>query len=166
LLTAKIADQEGLSLHDANLAAVERIETWLDASINAYQTIGVETVLSSPKYRRLVDLALTRGFHVRMLYVVLANTELQMKRIRNRVAEGGHDVPRDKVIARRARSFEQLAWFLGRVSQCVMFHNSSGEPRIVGENVGRNQIALFERLPTDMQASLKANGIVVVGAQP
>ena len=57
LLTAKIAEIEGLPTEAANLAAVQRVEQWLEASIAAYQTIGVETVLSSPKYRRLVELA-------------------------------------------------------------------------------------------------------------
>ncbi|MEA1084917.1 hypothetical protein SFC76_11660 [Sphingomonas sp. CD22] len=79
----------------ANLAAVQRVEQWLEASIAAYQTIGVETVLSSPKYRRLVEMARQRGFEIRMIYVVLDTVDLQLSRIRNRVAEGGHDVPAD-----------------------------------------------------------------------
>ena len=51
LLTRTIVDAEGLDVQSANLAAVQRIEHWLYASIDTYQTIGVETVLSSPKYR-------------------------------------------------------------------------------------------------------------------
>lgn len=54
LLTQSIVEEEGLPLESANLAAVQRIERWLEASIEVYQTIGVETVLSSDKYRRLV----------------------------------------------------------------------------------------------------------------
>ncbi|MGY4396182.1 putative ABC-type ATPase [Sphingomonas sp. UYAg733] len=96
LLTSKIVESESLEQGVANLAAVERVEEWLDVSINAYQTIGVETVLSSAKYRRLVEKAKHRGFEVRMIYVVLDTLELQLSRIRNRVAEGGHDVPPDR----------------------------------------------------------------------
>jgi len=126
LLTAKIVESERVDLEDANLAAVQRIEKWLDASIDAYQTIGVETVLSSGKYRRLVERAHERGFEVRMIYIVLSSLQLQLERIRERVAEGGHDVPADKVEARRNRSFEQLAWFAQQVDRCWIFDNSTG----------------------------------------
>jgi predicted ABC-type ATPase len=51
LLTTRIRHVEGLELRAANLASVQRIEAWLDASIDAYQTVGVETVLSTGKYR-------------------------------------------------------------------------------------------------------------------
>jgi predicted ABC-type ATPase len=136
LLTSKIIEQEKLALNDANLAAVERIETWLMASIEAYQTIGVETVLSSPKYQQIVIKAKAAGFEVRMIYVVLKSAELQAKRIQIRVSEGGHDVPVYKIAARRKRSFEQLAWFLLHVDKCFIFENSDGEPDVIAEWFG------------------------------
>lgn len=45
LLTQTLVEREHLPLADANLAAVQRIERWLETSIDTYQTIGVETVL-------------------------------------------------------------------------------------------------------------------------
>lgn len=158
LLTAKIVEHERLPVQDANLAAVERIETWLDASIDSYQTIGVETVLSSPKYQRLVGRAHDRGFEVRMLYVVLGSAELQLERICHRVREGGHDVPADKVLVRRARSFEQLAWFAREVDQCLVFDNSSGEPELIAQRV-KAGLFCWRELPDDMYASLAAAGL-------
>ena len=81
----------------ANLQAVQRIEAWLEASIRAHQTVGVETVLSTGKYRRLVLDALSLGFQVWLTYVLLNSPERCIERVRLRVAKGGHDVPRDKV---------------------------------------------------------------------
>lgn len=133
LLTARLQKAEGLGLIDANLAAVQRIETWLDASIDAHQTIGVETVLSSPKYRRLVNKAKERGFEIRLIYIYLASIDLQLERIRLRVAKGGHDVPEDKVRERRKRSFEQLKWFFEAADYAWVFDNSLSEPVLVGE---------------------------------
>lgn len=43
LFTSRICSNEQLSLIEANLAAVKRIETWLDASLDVHQTIGVES---------------------------------------------------------------------------------------------------------------------------
>lgn len=157
LLTTKIVEQESLSQLEANLASVERIETWLERSIDAYQTIGVETVLSSPKYRRLVDLAHERGFEVRMIFVMLQSAEIQLERIRERVAEGGHDVPEDKVRSRRLRSFEQLAWFAGRVDRCYIYDNSTSQPELLGELAGRD-LLFWRKPPDDLLDTLRANG--------
>ena len=52
-----------------------------------------------------------------MIYVVLATVDLQLERIRQRVRDGGHDVPSDKVLDRRRRSFEELCWFAPQVDQ-------------------------------------------------
>ncbi|WP_425230045.1 hypothetical protein [Sphingomonas sp.] len=66
LLTATILEHERLPLREANLAAVQRGEAWLDTSIAAYQTIGVETVVgqipaagttgAGPRFRSTHDL--------------------------------------------------------------------------------------------------------------
>lgn len=143
LLTARLQEAENLKLLDANLAAVQRIEKWLDASIETHQTIGVETVLSSPKYRRLVEKAKAHGFEVCFVYVYLQNVEMQLKRIAARVAKGGHDVPPDKVRERRKRSFAQMPWFFANAERAWIFDNSGEHPRLVAErsleeNVGLN----------------------------
>lgn len=161
LLTSKIIESEAMELVVANRAAVERVERWLEASIDAYQTIGVETVLSTPKYRRLVTLAKERGFDVRMIYVVLASASLQLERIRHRVAEGGHDVPPDKVIDRRGRPFDQLCWFATEVDQLFIFDNSSGRPDLVALKVGQRLMIMGE-MPSDLFDILAAHDLLLL----
>lgn len=160
LLTAKIVEQEMLGLQAANLAAVQRIEQWLNASIDAYQTVGVETVLSSPKYQSLVTKAKIAGFDVRMIYVVLRSADLQFDRVSIRVSDGGHDVPRDKIVSRRLRSFEQLAWFLKHVDSCFIYDNSDGVPDLLAELTGP-ALVCWKPLPSDMEASLRAADISI-----
>ena len=126
LLTKRLQIQENLEPDEANLAAVTRIEAWLDASIDVHQTIGVETVLSTPKYRRLVRKAKQRGFEVRFIYVYVDTLERQLERIRLRVAKGGHDVPIDKVEARRLRSFEQFGWFFWEADRALIKGSARG----------------------------------------
>jgi len=133
LLTARLQDTEELDLREANLQAVKRIEAWLDASIRAHQTVGVETVLSTDKYRRLVLAAKTLKFRIRLTYVVLDSPERSIERIRLRVKKGGHAVPEDKVIERYGRSLEQLPWFLEHADQASLFDNSGAAPRQIGE---------------------------------
>lgn len=133
LLTVRLKDAENLDLLAANLAAVQRIEEWLDASIRVHQTIGVETVLSSPKYRRLVEKAKAHDFEMCFVYVYLESAVMQLERIAARVTKGGHDVPPDKVRERRKRSFDQLPWFFWQADHAWVFDNSAGEPELVAE---------------------------------
>lgn len=103
LLPASISEVEARPLLDENLVAVQRIESWLDTSINVHKTIGVETELSTDKYRRLVDAARTLGFAVWIIYVILDSPERSIERIKLRIAKGGHPVPDDKVRMRYER---------------------------------------------------------------
>ncbi len=132
LLTERIRQVERLSLEQANLEAVVRIEAWLEASINAHQTVGVETVLSTDKYRRLVSAAKTKQFEFRLIYVVLSSPDLNVERVRLRVKKGGHDVPEAKIRERWFKSIGQLPWFLDQADRAWLFDNSGAAPRQIG----------------------------------
>ena len=132
LLAQRIADHEHIPLlPDANIAAVTRIETWLYASVATHQTVGVETVLSTPKYRALVERAHAEGFSVRLIYVFLESAELNVERVRQRVKKGGHDVAEASIRDRRRRSFDELAWFFEHADHVDIYDNSAAEPKLV-----------------------------------
>lgn len=136
VLTATLRESEKIEPVQANLQAVKRIEAWLRKSIEVYQTIGVETVLSTGKYRKLVRLAKRKGFEIRLIYAFVDSVKIQLDRIRYRVAKGGHDVPADKVAARRIRSLEQLNWFFWQADAAWIYDNSSAEPQLVVKREG------------------------------
>ncbi len=133
LLAKRLHDVEGLASEAANLEAVQRIELWLEASIRAHQTVGVETVLSTDKYRRLVTEAKSRRFEVRLIYVLLDTAARNIERVRLRVAKGGHAVPEDKIVERRFRSLAQLPWFLEAADLAWIFDNSGASLRRIGQ---------------------------------
>ncbi|MBS7541745.1 AAA family ATPase [Ancylobacter oerskovii] len=153
LLAARIRVREGLDLLDANLAAVERIENWLRSSVETYQTIGVETVLSTDKYQSLVTAAKSRGFELRLLYVMLRSVELNIERVRLRVAKGGHAVAEDKILGRHRRSLGQLPWFLEQADWARIYDNSGAEPKLVGQKTG-GIVELDPSAPADLLSTL------------
>lgn len=159
LLTISISERETPAAAAANLAAVQRIEVWRHASLDVYQTIGVETVLSSPKYRTLVDRAHARGFEVRMLFVLLDDVRLQIERVHIRVSNGGHDVPEDKIRSRRTRSFEQLAWFVDHVDKLFIFDNSSGAPTLISERLDGKPMRWLQPPAKLLRRELDAAGL-------
>jgi predicted ABC-type ATPase len=140
LLSARIVHHEKLPADKANRQALVRIQNWLNASILAHQTVGVETVLSTDKYRSLVTQAQATGFKIRLLYVMLRDVELNIQRVRQRVAEGGHDVPEDKIRQRHKRSLQQMPWFLDKSDFALIYDNSGASPKLIG----RKQDGLIE----------------------
>ncbi|MGB7077506.1 MAG: hypothetical protein WBD53_09985 [Xanthobacteraceae bacterium] len=135
------------------MEAVRRIEAWLETSINAHQSVGVETVLSTSKYRRLVRAAKRRGFEIRLIYVILETPDLNVERVRLRVRKGGHDVPVEKVRERWARSLRQLPWFLNQADWALIFDNSR-KLRIVGRKM-RGTVTLDPSAPSAIQEVAK-----------
>jgi predicted ABC-type ATPase len=69
---------------------------------------------------------------VRLIYVLLRSVELNIERVKLRVAKGGHDVPAGKIVERRSRSLAQLPWFLDQADQAWLFDNSDASPRLIG----------------------------------
>jgi predicted ABC-type ATPase len=143
---------EGVELPAANLEAVQRIEAWLEASIRAHQTVGVETVLSTDKYRRLVLDAKARQFEIRLIYILLDSPERNVERVRLRVAKGGHAVPEDRIRERYTRSLDQLPWFLDQAEQAWLFDNSGATPQRIGQK--QNGVVTLD--PTALPAILTA----------
>lgn len=154
LLARTVHEREGLPIGEANLHAVNRMEQWLETSITVYQTIGVETVLSTAKYRRLVRRAKARGFEVRLVYIFVQTLDEQRRRVLRREARGGHHVPLNKLESRRARSFQQLGWFLRHSDLAYVFDNTGADlkPALVRDVVG---CRIVGKLPRDMRETLE-----------
>jgi predicted ABC-type ATPase len=153
LLTARLQAAEKLALDAANLAAVQRLELWLEATLRVHQSVGVETVLSTEKYRRLVELATSLGFTFQLFYVMLASPELNVERVRARVLKGGHDVPEAKILDRYWRSLEQLRWFLGAADEAEVWDNSAAEPQLVLSKAG-GEVVVSAAAPVNLLAAL------------
>ncbi|MDX2222463.1 MAG: hypothetical protein SFV21_06935 [Rhodospirillaceae bacterium] len=117
------------------MAAVKRIESWLYASLPVHQTIGVETVLSTDKYRCLVSKAKSYRFEFRLIYVLLDSVERNVSRVAMRRLKRGHDVPESKIRERHDRSIAQLPWFIEQADRAYIFDNSGDTPRKIGQKI-------------------------------
>lgn len=86
-----------------------------------------ETVFSDPHGAKLDMLraAAEAGFDVRLIYIGLDRPELSRKRVAQRVALGGHDVPTEKLVRRFAQSLENLKSAIGIVPAVRIYDNSS-----------------------------------------
>jgi predicted ABC-type ATPase len=86
-----------------------------------------ETVFSDPvgaKLQMLRD-ALTAGFDVRLVFIGIASVKQSNERIDQRIAEGGHDVPRERLERRFVQSLANLREAIGFVPNVEVYDNSS-----------------------------------------
>ena len=75
---------------------------------------------------------------------MLDSADLNVERVRLRVAKGGHAVPENKIRERRERSFKQMPWFLDQADFALIYDNSGASPKLIG----RKQNGLVEIDPT------------------
>jgi len=132
-LAKRLKDIEDIPADAANVEALRRIEAWLETSILAGHSVGVETVLSTGKYRRLVNKAKSLGFEIQLIYVMLESVELNVERVALRVRRGGHPVPEEKIRSRHEKSLAQLPWFFAQSELALIYDNSGATPRLVGQ---------------------------------
>jgi predicted ABC-type ATPase len=110
--------------------------------------ICVETVLSTDKYRVLVDATLKNKGFFGLVYIAVKSPEISALRIAARFQQGGHDVPTEKLAARWQRSLEQLPWFVKRAAVLRVYDNTdSGHPEINPALIAtkrRNQLEILQ----------------------
>jgi len=71
--------------------------------------------------------------HFGFVYVALSSPALAERRVAARVAEGGHDVPPDKLRARFQRSLNAMPWFLEQADVAYVYCNDGTPPVLVAQ---------------------------------
>jgi len=88
------------------------------------KTFCFETVFSHPSKIDFVAQAKTLGYEIILVYIHLDNTSLNHARVAQRVSEGGHNVPKDKIISRIPRVKKFVRQTLALCNQVYVLDNS------------------------------------------
>lgn len=88
------------------------------------ESFSFETVMSHPSKIELLAEARALGYAVVIYFVALENPELNVKRVEQRVAMGGHPVPPDRIVQRYGRCLKLLPSALEQCDRAVLFDNS------------------------------------------
>lgn len=110
--------------------AATQVEEQLGEAIECGESIGVETVLSTDKYRKVVEAARRLGGMFNLIYVTVSSPTISVQRVAKRVSRGGHDVPADKIADRFHRSHANLAWFAASAHHFWVIDNSGSDPAV------------------------------------
>ena len=88
------------------------------------RTFCFETVFSHPSKIDFVAQAKAMGYEIVLVFIHLDAVSLNQARIAQRVSEGGHSVPADKVISRIPRVINNIQNALPLCDHCYLLDNS------------------------------------------
>ena len=105
-IAAELSPEDPLSVR---VEAGKQFLFRLDAALKAGESRVIESTLSGKGLEKHVRRAKEAGYSVTVVFVTLDSPELCIARIRQRVAQGGHNVPEEDVRRRFVRA-RQLFW--------------------------------------------------------
>lgn len=94
----------------------------------------METVLSRSDKLDFVKMAKTKGYEVVSVFVGTDSPEINISRVKQRVSQGGHDVPEDKLRERFKRSMNNLST-LSKLSDEIYVFDNTLKPRLVASKI-------------------------------
>ncbi len=96
------------------------------------EDFAFETTLSGRTYRKILTDVKAQGYALHMFYLWIPSPELALKRIEDRVAAGGRDVPEADVRRRFERALRSLLILYRPLLDSLHFlDNSDKDPRLV-----------------------------------
>lgn len=96
-------------------------------------SFSFETVFSHPAKIDILRRAQAAGFKTYMYFVATENPVINVNRIKERVALGGHDVPEEKTRSRYLRCMEQVRYALPYLNRAYFFDNSTEQSIYLAE---------------------------------
>lgn len=110
-------------------------------SIAAREDFTFETVLSSQYKLNILEKAKAEGYFIKCIFILTVDPLINVARVKTRVASGGHDVDKDKIIARYYKSLDNIKHLI-RLCDILHVYDNTEEPiRIIRKH--KEDISIF-----------------------
>lgn len=124
------------------------IAAFTDFLRSAYLANGIsfsfETVFSHPSKLVFLQRAAEAGYRIYMYFVATESPELNIMRLNQRLAEGGHDVPPEKIISRYGKCLENFFPAMELAYRAYFWDNSSLRMRLIAEMNPDRRLSVYE----------------------
>ena len=130
------ADNIKKSMGMTDIDAAVEAERQRECELSALRNFSFETVLSTERNLGLLCRAKDAGYFIRGYYVITCDPIINILRVQNRAALGGHDVPQDKITQRYHRAIKLLPQFIDVCDICSIYDNSDSIFRIYKKHHG------------------------------
>ena len=151
----------GLSPLQPNTMAVRSarllLARWKEL-LHLRRDFAFESTLSGRTYATMLREARSIGYKVRLCYLWLPDISMSMRRVRQRVRKGGHDV-REVDLRRRflpgLRNFFSL--YLPLADEAVLFNAAGYRPQIIARWQDQTLLVINKELYDEIQNKIKTN---------
>jgi len=114
-----------------------------------------ETVMSSPDKVAFLRKAQAQGVRTYLYYVATEDPEINISRVANRVRQGGHPVPQNKIVERYHRSLDLLFEAVQYANRAYIFDNSGHGKVWLAEVTDGNELEMkSETMPLWFKSAL------------
>jgi predicted ABC-type ATPase len=113
-----------LTMSEINGEAWNQGRALLERAIDRRLDFAFETTLGGHAIPELLERAASEGLAVHVWFAGLQGVDLHLERVRQRVARGGHDIPREKILERYDAGRTNLIHLLPRLASVRVFDNS------------------------------------------
>lgn len=116
--------------------------------INQRVDFAFETTLATKSYAKLIQEAQTKGYFVTLLFFWLNTPELALKRVNERVIQGGHNIPEDVIYRRYKAGITNLSnMYIPVCDYWLIVDNSNYPFQIIAEgNKTKNKIIINQQI--------------------
>lgn len=126
---------------EAGRIMLNRINELLDEK----KSFAFETTLSTRSYKNKIIQAKKQGYSVTLLFFWLENIELAKERVKTRVKEGGHNIPKDIIERRYLKGIKNLfEIYLEIVDGTLIFDNSYGKHQLIAQKFDSEAITILD----------------------
>ena len=141
---------QGLSPFSPQMVAIKAgklVLKQIDEFTQRKVDFGFETTLSGKLYVNLFKTLKAQGYELHLFFLWIPASSLAIARIKQRVVEGGHNVPDVDVKRRFKRSIDNFFnLYKPLVDTWVLFDNSAAKPALVARQNGGQPLIVNERL--------------------
>jgi predicted ABC-type ATPase len=111
--------------YDVRVAEAQRVaEARRQEFLSRKRSFSFETVMSHPSKIAVMAQARALGYFNVLYFVATETPELNIARVRQRVALGGHDVPEERIVSRYRRTLALLPDAIAQSDRVILFDNS------------------------------------------
>ena len=117
--------------------------TELNALIERCETLALESTLSGRTYLKTFQEAKQRGYEIELHFVWIPDVREAIRRVRQRVIEGGHHVPAADVRRRFTRSIEHfLNDYASLADRRALWDNSAPPAKLLANSATQSTVDL------------------------
>ena len=116
----------------------------MDELLQKGETFAFETTLATKSYKQKIEWAQANDYEVTLLFFCLDSPNIAKKRVAQRVAEGGHNIPLETIERRYYNGIANLfTIYIDMVDICYIFDNSEGRKELIAQKERHKDIVIY-----------------------